>query len=98
MRHANNLSGKARVAMVTARADKLTQAILNKAFRSKLMPTEAELARHEGRSYEPASTLLAKIEAQRKDVKPQRKGQNAEKGLLDKNNVRFQILCIKNHY
>ena len=84
--------------MVTARADKLTQAILNKAFRSKLMPTEAELARHEGRSYEPASTLLAKIEAQRKDVKPQRKGQNAEKGLLDKNNVRFQILCIKNHY
>jgi len=72
--------------------------LVQRAFRGALLPTEAELARHEGRSFEPASALLAKIEAQRKDVKPQRKGQNAEKGLLDKNNVRFQILCIKNHY
>ena len=87
-----------RVAAAEERAQRLKQAILAKAFRGELVPTEAELARREGRSYEPASDLLAKIEAQRKDVKPQRKGQNAEKGLLDKNNVRFQILCIKNHY
>lgn len=76
-----------RVAAAITRAEKLTQAILAKAFRGELVLTEAELARHEGRSYEPASALLAKIKAQRKDVKPQRKGQNAEKGLLDKNNI-----------
>jgi|LGOV01.1.fsa_nt_gb type I restriction enzyme S subunit len=62
-----------RVAGATAQAEKLTQAILAKAFRGELIPTEAELARREGRSYESAAALLAKIEAQRKDVKPQRK-------------------------
>ena len=56
-----------------ALADKLTQAIMAKALRGELVPTEAELARREGRSYEPASALLAKIQSQRKDVKPQRK-------------------------
>ncbi len=61
------------VAAAAARTDKLTQAILARAFRGELVPTEAELARREGRSYEPASALLAKIEAQRKVVKPQRK-------------------------
>jgi type I restriction enzyme, S subunit len=35
------------------------------AFRGELVPTEAELARREGRSYEPASTLLARIRAER---------------------------------
>lgn len=43
------------------RAEKLTQAILAKAFRGELVPTEAELARREGRSYESASALLARI-------------------------------------
>ncbi len=62
-----------RVTAATARAEKLTQSILAKAFRGELVPTEAELALREGRSYEPASALLAKIEAQRKDVKPKRK-------------------------
>jgi type I restriction enzyme S subunit len=62
-----------RVAAATAQAEKLTQAILAKAFRGELVPTEAEMARREGRSYEPAPALLAKIEAQRKNVKPQRK-------------------------
>lgn len=54
-----------RVAMATARAEKLTQAILAKAFRGELVPTEAELARREGRSYEPASALLARIRSER---------------------------------
>ncbi len=62
-----------RVAVAAVRAEKLTQAILAKAFLGELVPTEAELARLEGRSYEPASVLLAKIKAQRKDVKPQQK-------------------------
>ncbi len=48
----------------TKRADKLTQAILAKAFRGELVPTEAELARREGRTYEPASALLARIRRQ----------------------------------
>jgi type I restriction enzyme S subunit len=54
-----------RVAAGTARADRLTQAILAKAFRGELVPTEAELARREHRDYEPASALLARIRAER---------------------------------
>ena len=42
-----------------------TQAILAKAFRGELVPTEAELARQEGREYEPASVLLERIRAAR---------------------------------
>jgi type I restriction enzyme, S subunit len=53
-----------RVAAATARADKLTQAILAKAFRGELAPTEAQLARREGRSYEPASALLERVRSQ----------------------------------
>jgi len=52
-----------RVAAATVHAEKLTQAILAKAFRGELVPTEAELAHREGRSYEPVSALLARIRA-----------------------------------
>ena len=51
------------LAMATMRADKLTQAILAKAFRGELVPIEAELARRESHSYEPASVLPARIQA-----------------------------------
>lgn len=54
-----------RVASATRRAEKLTQAILAKAFRGELVPTEADLARAEGRDYEPASALLERIRAER---------------------------------
>jgi len=54
-----------RVAAATARAERLTQAILAKAFRGELVPTEAELARREGRDYEPAAVLVARIRAER---------------------------------
>jgi hypothetical protein len=47
------------------RVEKITQAILAKAFRGELVPTEAELARQEGRDYEPASVLLERIRAER---------------------------------
>ncbi len=73
-----------RVAVAKSQAERLPQAILAKAFRAELVPTEAELARLEGRSYEPASTLLAKIKAQRKGVKPQRKRGRA---LQRRNNI-----------
>jgi hypothetical protein len=38
-------------------------------FRGELVPTEAELARREGRSYEPASVLLTRIRAEREFLK-----------------------------
>jgi type I restriction enzyme S subunit len=54
---------EARVQSATARVEKITQAILARAFRGELVPTEAELARQEGRGYEPASVLLARIKS-----------------------------------
>jgi type I restriction enzyme S subunit len=54
-----------RAATAKAHTDKLTQAILAKAFRGELVPTEAELARREGRPYESAVELLARIQAER---------------------------------
>jgi type I restriction enzyme, S subunit len=50
-----------RVATATARAEKLARAILAKAFRGELVPTEAELARREGRDYEPAAELVKRV-------------------------------------
>ncbi|WP_437285033.1 restriction endonuclease subunit S [Sorangium sp. So ce406] len=50
-----------RVAMARARADKLPQAILARAFSGELVPTEAELARGEGRKHEPVEVLLRRV-------------------------------------
>jgi type I restriction enzyme, S subunit len=44
--------------------DKLSKSILAKAFRGELVPNEAELAKAEGRDYESAEQLLARIDAQ----------------------------------
>jgi type I restriction enzyme S subunit len=52
-----------RVAAAMAQADRLSQAVLDKAFRGELVPTESELARMEGRSYEPAWVLLGRIKS-----------------------------------
>ena len=54
-----------RVAAASLRVERLTQPILAKAFRGELVPTEAELARREGREYEPASVLLERIKAEK---------------------------------
>ena len=62
-----------RVAAATARAEKLTHAILAKAFRGGLVPTEAELAHREARSYEPASDLLARIKSDRESKQASQK-------------------------
>jgi type I restriction enzyme S subunit len=48
------------------RAEKLTQAILAKAFRGELVPTDADLARAESCTCEPASAVLGRF--QREDV------------------------------
>jgi type I restriction enzyme, S subunit len=49
------------------RVNRLTQAVPAKAFRGELVPTEAELARREGRDYEPASMLLERIREQKSE-------------------------------
>ena len=70
------LAGKieGRVAGATKRADKLTQGILGRAFRGELVPTEAELARHDGRDYEAAAVLLERIKSEREKTPPSRNG------------------------
>lgn len=50
------------------RADELQQAILAQALSGQLLPTEAELARAEGRSYETAEELLARVRREREDA------------------------------
>lgn len=73
---------EARFRKAQTQIDRMTQSVLAKAFRGELVPTEAELARRENRSYEPASELLARIEitktersagstAKRRRIKPQ---------------------------
>jgi type I restriction enzyme S subunit len=54
---------EARLTTATARAEKLPQSILSKAFKGELVPTEAELARAEGRSFESAEEMLARVKA-----------------------------------
>lgn len=52
-----------RVVLGGALSDKLTQSLLARAFRGALVPTEAELAAKEGREYETAEELLARVRA-----------------------------------
>lgn len=61
-----------RINAATARSNKLTQSVLSKAFRGELVPTEAELARREGREYEPASVLLERIKKKRVSETPRK--------------------------
>jgi KAP family P-loop domain len=68
-----------RVSTARARTERLTRGILAKAFRGELVPTEAELARSEGRAYESASDLLARIRSER-PVLIERKGLRRKNG------------------
>jgi type I restriction enzyme S subunit len=65
---------ESRLADARRMADQLTQAVLAKAFRGELVPTEAELARRENRTYEPAAELLARIRAERQPSAPPANG------------------------
>jgi type I restriction enzyme S subunit len=56
---------ESRLKKAQEQVDRLTPSLLAKAFRGELVPTEAELARRENRSYEPASELLARIQTER---------------------------------
>ncbi len=70
---------EARARSAAARMEKITQAILTEAFRGELVPTEAELARQEGRSYEPAAALLERIRGERTAPDSQPSRQKASK-------------------
>ncbi len=54
---------EARASAALKRVESLMQAVLAKAFRGELVPTEAELARRENRPYESAGELLERIRA-----------------------------------
>lgn len=59
---------EARYDVAKKRIDDLTQSILAKAFRGELVPTEAELAEREGRSYESAEQLLERLRLLKTEV------------------------------
>jgi type I restriction enzyme S subunit len=59
---------EARYKTVQQQVDHLPQSILAKAFRGELVPTEAELAEREGRSFESAEQLLKRIRATKPEV------------------------------
>jgi type I restriction enzyme S subunit len=64
---------ESRLKQAQAQVDRLTQSLLAKAFRGELVPTEAELARQQGRPYESANELLDRIRAtQTTPTKPTR--------------------------
>jgi len=69
-----------RYAKARKHVEKLTQSILAKAFRGELVPTEAELARREGRDYEDAQALLEGLSARTDGVKPARERRTLERG------------------
>lgn len=58
-----------RVAQATKRVEALTQSILARAYRGELVTTEADLAAAEGRDYETAEQLLARIRDASEDTK-----------------------------
>jgi type I restriction enzyme S subunit len=57
---------EARFTKACAQIDKLTPSLLAKAFRGELVPTEADLAEVEGRAFESATQLLARIKSSSK--------------------------------
>jgi type I restriction enzyme S subunit len=72
---------EARLTQAQTHVARLTQSLLAKAFRGAIVPTEAELARRDGRDYEPACALLERIRREREDTetihgvtRPKRRG------------------------
>ncbi|WP_301665301.1 restriction endonuclease subunit S [Methanoculleus frigidifontis] len=63
---------EAKVAAAKERTEALRQSILAQAFSGQLVPTEAELARREGREYEPAAVLLERITAEQNHLSGRR--------------------------
>lgn len=51
----------------SGQTERLPQAILSKALRGELVPTEADLARAEGRSFESAEEMLKRVQSEPDD-------------------------------
>lgn len=69
-----------RVTSAVGRAGTLAQAVLAKTFRGELAPTDFELASAEGRPYESATDLFARVAASADgDLKP-RNSRNRRRG------------------
>ena len=65
-----------------AQLKRYRQSVLKSACEGRLVPTEAELARAEGRDYEPADVLLARIGKERREkwgAEKKRKGKKSAK-------------------
>jgi type I restriction enzyme S subunit len=60
-------AGVAALERAKANLERYRASVLKAACEGRLVPTEAELARAEGRTYEPASELLARILEQRRE-------------------------------
>ena len=54
----------------TLTVERLTQSFLSKAFRGERVPAEHALAEREGREYESAKQLLARIRATKTEERP----------------------------
>jgi type I restriction enzyme S subunit len=54
-----------RLAAAWVQVERLPRTILERALRGELVPSEAELARYEGREHEPASLLVERVRAER---------------------------------
>lgn len=67
------MPGKVSGKKAKEKLDKLPQAVLAKAFRGELVPTEAELARKEGHDYETAQQLLERIKTEKKRLEQELK-------------------------
>ena len=70
-----------RLSIIIERVEDLGKSVLAKAFRGELVPTEAELAEQEGRSYETAEDLLKRIKAEKKKLEAERK-KNQRNGII----------------
>jgi len=75
---------EAHVRAATVRAERMPQAILARAFRGELVPTEADLAAKEGRDYEPASVLLERIEHTRRQQPSGRRPRRTARSASDR--------------
>lgn len=56
---------EARLGAAWVQVERLPRTILERAFRGELVPTEAELARDEGRQHEPAALLVERVRSAR---------------------------------
>jgi type I restriction enzyme S subunit len=87
-----------RIATGTQKAEQLALAILAKAFRGELVPTEADLSRGEDRSYESATELLVRIrKEQPSPVETDRKGRMtsmARRTKISKPSARRQLVAV----